>query len=62
MQTTEITRVLPDLDPTVGETIGDDILLDAAKSERIKRVKGGGRQSSLQSHTARAWTRGGNVD
>ena len=63
MNTTEtITRVVPVLDPEVGEQLGDDILLDVAKTEKVKRVKGSGRASSLQSHTARAWTRGGNVD
>lgn len=56
------TKVLPDVDPEVGTRIGDEILLDAAKAEKIRKVKGGGRRSSLQSHQARAWTRGGNVD
>ncbi len=61
MQTTEITRTLPDLDPAVGVQIGDEILLDVAKTEKVSLVKGS-KSSPTQSHQSRAWTRGGNVD
>ena len=64
MNTSTLTRIVPDadLDTAVdGAALGDDILLSAAGAEKTKKVKGGSR-SSFQSHTARAWTRGGNVD
>lgn len=64
MQTIEITRTLPDIDADVATQLGDDILIGSAKGERVKRVgkaRDGGR-SGIQSHTARAWTKGGSVD
>ena len=59
--TQEVTRTLPELDETAGAALGDEILLDVAKTEKVKRVKGGG-SSRLQSGTSRAWTMGGDVD
>lgn len=51
---------LPELDQTTAQQLGDDILLGSARDERPTFVDG--IRSSGQSHTARAWTRGGNVD
>jgi hypothetical protein len=48
--------VLPDLDPEVGAQLGDDILLGAASTERVAKVKAVGEAGS------RAWSLGGNVD
>lgn len=46
----------------VAEQLGDDILLSAAAGERATTVATRSRWSAMQSHTARAWTRGGSVD
>jgi hypothetical protein len=43
------------------ETLGDDILLGAAAAESATFVAGSS-WSSIQSHNARAWTMGGQVD
>lgn len=57
------TRTLPDLDPSVGTRLGDEILLDVAKTEKVKKVPGRSRTSgAVRSHQARAWTRNGDVD
>lgn len=53
--------VLPDLDPEVGQQLGDDILLGAARTEKVAKVKSGSGTRTLGS-SARAWTLGGNVD
>ncbi len=47
----------------VAETLRDDILMGAAVADaaRIARV-GSSQRSALQSHRARAWTMGGDVD
>jgi hypothetical protein len=47
------------LDPEVAEILGDDILLGAASSNKVQKVKAGVRSSST---AARAWTMGGRVD
>jgi hypothetical protein len=52
---------LPDLDPAVADALGDDILLSSAASERTRKVAGRN-GDRFQSHTARAWTKGGQVD
>jgi hypothetical protein len=52
---------LPQLDPAVGAQLGDDVLLSAASQEKATKVTGA-RSGAFQSHTARAWTRGGQVD
>lgn len=59
--TQEVTRTLPQLDESEGARLGDEILLDVASTEKVKKVKGGG-SSRLQSGTSRAWTMGGDVD
>ena len=43
------------------EATSDAVLLDMASQERVATVKRTGR-SAFQSHNARAWTRGGQVD
>lgn len=53
--------VLPDLDPEVGAQLGDDILLGAAKTEKVTKVKAGGTSTGLGT-SSRAWSLGGNVD
>lgn len=50
-----------EIDPSVARELGDDILLAAARDERATVVRGA-RGGALQSHQARAWTRGGSVD
>ena len=65
MQTTtqEVTRALPQLDEREGAKIGDEILLDVAKTEKVKSVTGSGSSAWVpQSGESRAWTRGGDVD
>lgn len=62
METNTITRTLPDIDKTIATRTGDEILLDVARTEKVKRVAGSGRRSSMQSHSSRAWTRSGDVD
>jgi len=58
-----IDRTLPDLDQTVATRMGDDILLDVASREKVKKVAtGSGRGRFVQSHSARAWTSSGDVD
>lgn len=52
---------VPSLDTILDAGI-DSVIAQAAASTRTKRVKGGGRRDFRQSHTARAWTRGGQVD
>lgn len=66
MDSTTLAPALPDLDPALGEQLGDDILTDSAKQERSEKVGtsatgilGGSRQRAPE---ARAWTAGGNVD
>jgi hypothetical protein len=55
-------EVLPDLDPCLGDQLGDELLLIAA-TKRAGKVKAGLRSSAAgQRHNARAWTAGGNVD
>ncbi len=61
-----VTTVKPSTLVTVEEAVdapalGDDILLSAARAERTRYV-GGSRAGAFQSHTARAWTMGGQVD
>lgn len=53
---------LPELDESVAAGLGDEILLNVAATDKVKRVRGGGRRSQFQSGTSRAWTRGGDVD
>ena len=61
--TTSAPEVLPTtLDPKVGEALGDEILLASVRAEKVEKVPATGRGSSLQSHSARAWTMGGQVD
>lgn len=62
MSTSTIAPALPELDPQIGAEVGDDILLGAARAEKTQKVPGDRGRSSLQSHTARAWTMGGQVD
>lgn len=53
------------LDPEHADRTGDDILLGAAATNRVQRVRrgsGGGSTWAPQSGTSRAWTMGGNVD
>jgi hypothetical protein len=50
-----------EIDPALGDTLGDEILLDSARTTKAAKVVGG-RRSPWQSHTARAWTMGGQVD
>lgn len=57
MQTTT-TPVLPDLDPALGQQLGDEILLGAAKVEKVAKVK----STNGSPNAVRAWTLGGNVD
>jgi hypothetical protein len=52
---------LPQLDPALGDTLGDELLLGAASQEKATKVTGA-RSGAFQSHTARAWTKGGQVD
>lgn len=59
----EVTRTLPEIDESTSAGLGNDILLDVAKTNKVKRVQTTGRRSSAnQSGTSRAWTRGGDVD
>lgn len=52
---------VPQLDDALDAGI-DSVIAQAAASTRTKRVKADGRRDFRQSHTARAWTRGGQVD
>jgi hypothetical protein len=55
-------EVLPDLDPRLGDQLGDELLLTAAK-KRAGKVKAGLHSSAAgQRHAARAWTASGSVD
>ena len=56
MQNTTITRPLPEIDESTAAHLGNEILLDVARTEKVKRVKGG------SPSTVRAWTAAGNVD
>lgn len=56
MQTNTITRALPEIDQEVAAQTGDEILLDVAMTEKVKKVPGASRS------TVRAWTASGNVD
>jgi hypothetical protein len=56
MQTNTISRTLPELDEGVAAQTGNEILLDVASTEKVKRVPGASRS------TVRAWTASGNVD
>lgn len=65
MSTATLTQIVPtELDPQVGEQLGDEILLGTAGKERTATVGSTGRRNSgaVQSHQARAWTNAGNVD
>lgn len=53
-------EVVPDFDRTDGDEIGDEILLESAKSAKVGTVAGG--RGAFQSADSRAWTRGGSVD
>lgn len=58
-------RIVPDVDPALGDTLGDEILIGLVRSTKVQRVKSGGARmvgSALRSHQARAWSAGGNVD
>lgn len=49
----------------MNQTISEDeLLISAASREKVQRVKGASRSvgNARQSHQARAWTSGGNVD
>lgn len=52
----------PDLDLTLGNDIGNEILLRAAAETKTKKVPGSGRRVQGQSGESRAWTMGGRVD
>lgn len=54
--------VLPDVDPALGNQLGDEILLSTARSEKVAKVRGASRNGRLQSAASRAWTMGGQVD
>jgi hypothetical protein len=55
-------EVLPDLDPHLGDQLGDELLLTAAK-KRAGKVEAGLHSSAAgRRHNARAWTASGNVD
>lgn len=51
-----------EIDPALGMQIGDELLLGAAARERVSKVQATGGRAASQSHTARAWTLGGQVD
>jgi hypothetical protein len=51
-----------EVDPAVAAGLCDDILLNAVREEKVEKVPVTGRTSSMQSHTARAWTMSGHVD
>lgn len=53
--------VIPDLDRPDADQIGDEILLDAAKTAKVGKVHAGTRTAN-QSRDARAWTSRGRVD
>lgn len=48
---------LPALDPNLGEQLGDEILLDVARTTKPAKVRAGQAQAE-----PRAWSYGGNVD
>lgn len=48
------TRNLPEIDENAAAKLGDEIILDSAKTEKVKTVKG--------TTGVRAWSRGGDVD
>lgn len=54
--TNTITRALPEIDQEVAAQTGDEILLDVALTEKVKKVPGASRS------TVRAWTASGAVD
>ena len=55
-------QVLPDLDPHLGDHLGDELLLTAA-TKRSRKVKAGLHSSAAsRRHDARAWTADGDVD
>lgn len=63
--TSTLSPILPALDPEVGAALGDEILLGTARADKVAKVAGesrGGRGNTVQSHTARAWSTGGQVD
>ena len=62
MGSTTATPILPDLDPAVGNEIGDEILLDAAAASKVAKVKSGGTSTRFTGSQSRAWSLGGNVD
>lgn len=54
---------LPDLDETLGDQLGDEILIVAAAASKVATVPAGPASGGMtQSHQARAWTGGGSVD
>lgn len=55
------TEAPAEIDPRTADELGDDILLGAARAEKVSVVRGA-RGGLFQSHQARAWTRGGSVD
>jgi hypothetical protein len=61
MITTALAEAPAEIDPRTVDELGDDILLGAARAEKVTVVRGV-RRGAMQSHQARAWTRGGSVD
>jgi hypothetical protein len=55
-------EVLPDLDPRLGDQLGDELLLTAAKKRAGKVAAGLHGSAAGQRHNARAWTASGNID
>jgi hypothetical protein len=51
---------VPQLDDLLDASI-DSVIAQAARGTRTRKVSGR-KSSAFQSHTARAWTRGGSVD
>lgn len=61
---TKAPAVLPDLDRTDADEIGDEILLESAAKAKAGKVRGtvAGRARGNQSAESRAWTSTGQVD
>lgn len=60
---TPVAPVLPDFDRPDAETIGDEILIDAASKTRVGRVSQGTATRGMnRSAESRAWTSQGRVD
>jgi hypothetical protein len=54
---TNTTSTLPEVDFAVGNEVADEILLSAAKANKVQRVKSG-----TVTRESRAWSLGGMVD